>query len=297
MLRRALKVFNRGRGGGAPIQCELPVLRLPSTVFPGQPVSLPVLEDYPEERPIAGAVTPELAREVAASSGRLALLADGAQDGVIVDLPRLASRAHVGALLHVVGKQRVSLLETRHKTPAGGRLARLVALNDDAISAGTARAVEDEAAVARALLRSGPAAARDLTLCTLLPEANILPWGADPATHPLWHDCARLPGSGAASGLGWWLAARLPLTLGLRLHVLGSKCPLKRMRELNTAMRLLAQPSRRSRQARGPDGVQMRALRQLEAPDGRRIEPPRVVIDLAMHRRTDAAASRWEEDQ
>ena len=49
---------------------------------------------------------------------------------------------------------------------------------------------------------------------------------------------------GSAGGIGTimnadWLAARLPLTTQLRLHLLACTCPVKRTRDLVDAMRLL----------------------------------------------------------
>ena len=46
-----------------------------------------------------------------------------------------------------------------------------------------------------------------------------------------------------ATELSLWLAARLPLTTRLRMNVLQCTCPLKRMRDVVDAMRLLLEPT------------------------------------------------------
>ena len=119
-LFRALRAFTNRR---ASQQIVVPTLRLPTAVFPGHPISLPILEDVQEERPKAGALTPALAHEIAKGSRQIALLADGARTGVIVDVRLNIGQTHsppeAGQLLHAVGRQRVRLVETLRRTDAG----------------------------------------------------------------------------------------------------------------------------------------------------------------------------------
>ena len=257
----------------------VPTLRLPTAVVPGHPISLPILSDLKHERPKAGAVTPPLAQELLRGRRQIALLADGACVGVIAQIQPPHPAAEPGKLLHVVGQQRVRLIGTEELTPAGGRLVRFAPFDDELLPIHTmanSRAIlGDEVSVARSLLKQR---VRDpnrhewsLTLCTLYPDTNILPWTADPTTHPLWHRTSTPPKD--ASEFSFWLASRLPLTTQLRLHVLATACPLRRMIDLVAAMRLLAHPDRRCRQARGPDGAALAVRWRSDA-------LPQMVVDI-----------------
>ena len=85
---------------------------------------------------------------------------------------------------------------------------------------------------------------------------------------------ARSPDCWHAQAVGTaWLAARLPLTFALRLHLLACPCPLQRMRDLVVALRLLRDP-------RGRGG---HAARRLEVkwlrPSSRDESAQRPVVD------------------
>ena len=289
-------MFGRIAGGTrrfcatATASLELPVVRLPTAVFPGHPLSLPIVEPSPHHRPMAGCLSPSFADELCESYGRVALLADGARVGVIADLPTGTSAAAPdGMMLHVIGGTRVTFQEVLERTPrGGGRLARLAPFDDDALDTSDARALEGEAAAARALLESRqhlPVQPDDweLLLCTLDEEVDILPPHLDPTAHPQWLDAARIPEGAAA--LSHWLAARLPLTTSLRLHLLACPCPLKRMRDLVDSMRLLADPagaySKARAATRGPGGSMLKLCWHTAEASGCEIEPPRPVVDWA----------------
>ena len=266
-------------------QLELPVLRLPSAILPSHhPVSLPILEPSVHERPLAGCVAPALADELQSTGRQLALLADGARCGVIVDLPATDTGASNGMLLHVMGGRRVQLLETLHRSRTGARFARFATLDDDVLSATDERALEDEAGVLRALLdhrNSVPIQPDDweLLLCTLDEELTVLPEDADPTSHPQFLSAARVPESSAIE-LGWWLAARMPLSTALRLHLLGLSCALKRTRDLVDAMRLLQNPAAEYARARATGGKMCITWVTAEA-SGCEVEPPRPVVGWA----------------
>ena len=125
---------------------------------------------------------------------------------------------------------------------------RFAPLDDDALPATSSRAqiLATLAEEARILLRQRVQQPTrhewPLALCTLYPDTNVLPWSSDPASHPLWRQSALVPES--ASELTFWLASRLPLSSALRLHVLATTCPQKRMSVLVAAMRLLSDPER-----------------------------------------------------
>lgn len=252
-----------GRGGASTCLLELPVFRLPTAIFPQQPVSLPVITQNPHDRPIAGCLSPALAdelridcrvaeeltrgrrRDLPQMSGHVALLAAGASVGVVAELPTASSASIDGMLLHVLGGTRVSLVRTLHRSPAGARYARFVPCDDAPLPAfATAtRALELEAEAARSLLARfdmqpsasahswlSEAAAGDAQRRSPLP-------GASPSSHPRWREFARVPESPAA--LPFWLAARLPLPEDQRRRLLGCDCPLERLRLVVDAMRAM----------------------------------------------------------
>ena len=268
-------------------------MRLPTAVFPMHPVSLPVLQPPPHARPLAGCLSPSLADELCAGTGQLALLADGARHGVVVDLPQVTTGAAHGMLLHCIGGRRVSLIETLHRSPQGARYARFSPLHDSMLGVDEERALEDEASVLRAMFDSRHARPIqpddwELLLCTLDEELSILPAHVDPASHPQFVSAARMPDS--TIDLGWWLAARLPLSTTLRLHLLQLSCALKRTRDLVDVMRLLESPSAEYARARDTGGKFTITWVTAEA-SGCEVEPPRPVVDWAP--RGEMGASRY----
>lgn len=239
---------------------RLPILRMPTTIFPGHPISLAALEDDGERKPQRGSITPELVTEISAHhGGRVALVADGLDVGVVVELEH--SWADPGMHLHVVGGERVRLVETLERTPAGGRLASFESLEDEPLTADMQKALDDEAVVARALLVSasviddggigalGGGSEWELLLCHLDDELYEeheeagLSCRPNPTAHPHWLAAAQLPADDPVK-LSFWLSCRLPMTTALRAHLLGLQSPLKRLRDVVDALRLLSEPSR-----------------------------------------------------
>ena len=170
--------FCEMRRGGACVQLmrrtctgaalRLPVLRLPTTVFPEHCLSLSVVLEAPDARPRPGSLSVQLLDETLQGGGRVALLADGCDVGVTVDL--IGHDAAGGALLHTVGGDRVKLLETQERTSAGGRMAVFESLVDEPMSTHERKQLAEEAASARALLDAAADSDRsdwELLLCTL----------------------------------------------------------------------------------------------------------------------------------
>ena len=179
-------------------------MRLPIAVFPTQAVSLPILNDDPEQRPVPGTITPDLAHEVATSGQGLVLLAAGAHVGTVVDVLLPAPAQADNRALHVVGRQRVSLLWTAQRTQARGRMAVFSEFNDDVASAQTQarllRELKAEAAVARTLLESHTVDGRVydgglLQPCTFtdMDMGQGKAGRIDPSAHPYWQCDARIP--------------------------------------------------------------------------------------------------------
>lgn len=239
----------------------MPIIRLPTTIFPGHPISLMVAEDIGDQehrmaRRPRGCITPELASTITADfGGRVALVADGLAVGVVANI---GSAVPTGSgFVHVVGGERVRLLETLERMACGGRLAAFELIDDEQISLEDERALAAEADRAAALLAESSRAQRakgaggssewELLLCHLddevsgddVEDAMVLP---NPTTHPQWLASSSVPDD--PSQLSFWLACRLPLTTALRAHLLGLDCPLKRLRDVVDALRLLSNPSR-----------------------------------------------------
>jgi hypothetical protein len=268
---------------------------MPTTIFPGHPISLATLEDDGHRRPLRGVICPRLVSEIASDhGGRVALVADGLDIGVIVDIGG-HTWADPGMHLHVVGGERVRLLQTLERTPAGGRLAAFARVDDEPLTVDAQRALEDEAVVARTLLVAasvgedgggggggglgtlGGGAEWELLLCHLDDElyegeeedglARL-----NPTAHPQWLSAARLPDDPVE--LAFWLSCRLPMTTALRAHLLGLQSPLKRLRDVVDALRLLSDPSR----VEGRRFAKFAIVWHTAEASGCELEPPRPVV-------------------
>ena len=272
---------------------RLPILRLPTTVFPLHPVSLPVVLPNPNERPPIASLTTAQAEEIGLHhGGKLALLADGATAGVMVNISSPSSGVdrelrtgsapwEDGMLVHAVGGKRLTLLQTAERTSAGGRIAEFSWLADDALARQQQSTLDDEAVVARALLEASAArgdGAFDLMLCTLDEEIGMP--DVHPSAHPLFLRYASQPED--PIDLAFWCAARLPLTTALRHHLLAVTCPLKRLVDVVDAMRLLLEPnaqgSARARRGGGANS-KLRVVYDTAEASGCELEPPRLIID------------------
>ena len=268
---------------------SVPVIRLPAIVFPHSCVSLRVQKESPHERPLPGHLTPALANEVGEYfGGKLAVLGDGCSVGVLVDLggptagvDRETRTSTVGwaegMAAHCVGGARLRLLQPGERTLAGGRLGCLAIVEDEPTDGDAARRMDDEAVVARSLLASGvESGAFELSLSTLDEELGMDVELA--LSHPSWLRGAALPAAADdGTALAFWIAARLPLTTALRHHVLSLTDPLKRLRDVVDALRLLHAPSAEARAA----ARKFRIVYDTAEASGCELEPPRPIVDWA----------------
>ena len=80
-----------------------------------------------------------------------------------------------------------------------------------------------------------------------------------------------------------WLAARLPLTSALRLHLLDCACPLKRMRDVVDAMQLIAGTSRAGDRYNARRGAMQKMVLEYDTAEasGCEIAPPRPIVAWA----------------
>ena len=153
----------------------LPILRLPTTLFPHQSFSLS-LEPPEHERRYNVLTPPQLQEALSEHGGRLAALAWGSSVGVELQLLQLndAEAPHLPTpplVHHAVGGRRLRLLELLdERSGAGSRLGWLSPLDDECIDGGASAAeaalLRAEADAARALLHSA-ATPLELSLCTL----------------------------------------------------------------------------------------------------------------------------------
>ena len=183
----------------------MPILRLPTVLFPDQKMALPLADSRSEALP--------------SSSASYAAFGPGALVGV--ELSQLTAAPCREQLL--VGGSRVRLIRSRpshDKTAIVGVLQRVV---DVSMTPERAARLSDEAQWAR-------------QLASLAVEKQYLhmPQPAEMTTELM-----------DASTLSLWLAARLPLAPKLLAQLIASTCPLTRMRDVVDAMRLLCEPSPR----------------------------------------------------
>lgn len=155
----------------------LPILRLPTTIFPHQCFSLS-LEPPEHERRYNVLSPPQLQEAWSEHGGRLAALAWGSSVGVELQLLQLDDAEAPHAPLptpplvhHAVGGRRLRLLELLdERSGAGSRLGVVSPLDDECIDGGASAAepalLRAEADAARALLHSA-ATPLELSLCTL----------------------------------------------------------------------------------------------------------------------------------
>ena len=159
--RRLLAPLRRVFSSSSPAHTTLPILRLPTTLFPHQCFSLTSLEP-PEHERRYNVLTPEQLQEVwSEHGGRLAALAWGSSVGVELQLLQLDDTEVPDAPLptpplvhHAVGGRRLRLFELLdERSGSGSRL-------------GVVAPLRAEADAARKLLHSA-ATPLELSLCTL----------------------------------------------------------------------------------------------------------------------------------
>ena len=119
----------------------------------------------------------------------------------------------------------------------------------------------------------------EMSLCTLDDETDC--WASPPHEHPAWRTAAAPPED--ASALSLWLAARLPLTSALRLHLLDCACPLKRMRDVVDAMQLIAGTSRAGDRYNARRGAMQKMVLEYDTAEasGCELAPPRPIVAWA----------------
>ena len=255
----------------------LPILRLPTTLFPHQCFSLSL--EPPEHERRYNVLTPQQLQEAWKHGGRLAALAWGSSIGVELQLLD-DTEARAAAPLptppgvaHAVGGRRLRLFELLdERSDSGSRIGVVAPLDDDGgTSAAEAAPLRAEADAARSLLHTA-ATPIELSPCTL--DEELLLSVCDPRCHPLWRSQVAPPDDEAELSL--WLAARLSLTTALRSHLLGCTDPLKRMRDCVDAMSLLADP----RQLQ-PTYAKFQVVWDTAESGGCELAPPVATIDWA----------------
>jgi len=306
-IRRAL-LFTRAR-------TELPLLQLPTAIFPSQCCSLRLTPDATMEDAAIAAPQHLVDMSWREFGGRLAAFCGTSGTGVelnlvpLIDPDRSEACVSSGAsrksgtmwkrvresdvptppgVVHAVGGSRLRLVRSSlpHSTvearPGDSwQLATVDVLDDETISEGRLERLRDEADRAVQLIAAGTeCGAFELVSSTLDDELGDL--ACDPRAHPLWAGQQMLPAEPAELSL--WLAARLPLTTALRVRLLACACPLQRMRDVVDAMRLLLDPL----SGRFHDRLRVHVV----TPCSRRHQPPRSFVgDAAPSQVRDAGSS------
>ena len=232
----------------------LPMVRMPTTLFPTQRVSLQLVDPPADDSAVRGAdssfflsrqrLPMELAEQLwREHGGRVAALGPCGTVGVelrLLDdrlleqpLPPSSDDARGGAVAHAICGRRLRLIDQWAQPADGLNLARLESVADDVPRGSRAERLQDEATRAKELM-SLVASRRMLEL-----NDEIAAAVCDPRAHPLWRPALRPPAQ--AEALSFWLAARLPLTAGLRASLLQATCPLRRLQDTVDAMRMLLQ--------------------------------------------------------
>eukprot|EP00967_Tisochrysis_lutea_P055871 scaffold70414_cov35-Tisochrysis_lutea.AAC.1 len=260
---------------------RLPILRLPTLLFPREPLTLGLASSRITSPPL----TSSLAREAAQThAGRVAALGDGQQVGVVMQL--LGDGEEGAPLLHGLGlSERCVLREIGERSNAGWRIGQFEPLGDVPLDDSEALQLITEAERAYSLLEEGEIdGSIELMPCTLDDELEL--WACNPRDHPFWRESSTMPPVEDAAALSMHLAARLPLTTTVRLHMLSCTCPLKRMRDIVDAMETLTCPKARAgggRYATAENGEErlhkFRLVYDTAEASGCELEPPRPVID------------------
>eukprot|EP00316_Scyphosphaera_apsteinii_P009064 CAMPEP_0119326076 /NCGR_PEP_ID=MMETSP1333-20130426/67401_1 /TAXON_ID=418940 /ORGANISM="Scyphosphaera apsteinii, Strain RCC1455" /LENGTH=253 /DNA_ID=CAMNT_0007334267 /DNA_START=54 /DNA_END=816 /DNA_ORIENTATION=+ len=236
---------------------SVPVIRLPAIVFPSEHFSLSVQR---QEDMRASTVSPDLLSEIKkAYGGKLAAFPERARVGVVLSLlPHVMQGGEPSppSVVHFVAGDRLKLLETRERTPAGGRLALLKPLSDEPVRAADAARLASEGEAARSLL---PLVQSMLELCTDDEELGLRV--CPPRAHPLW-----------ASRLEPPAEPQLPT--------------FQRATDTVDALRLLVGAAGAAQSDRYNSGVasgmnKLRVVYDTAEASGCELEPPRKVIDWA----------------
>lgn len=237
-----------------------PLVRLPAVIFPHQPVSFALTSNKGEDSAADASAQQsafQLPKELVEQAwrnheGRLAVFGPGARIGTEIHLmydyvldspyPTPPDVAHA-----VGGDQRLRLSRTIRdwREEGGPKMCEVLPLEDETLSAQRLERLEDEADAARTLIERGLEQGSLTLESSALDEEIGGSAVCDPCCHPLFSIQSEQP-KGAAE-LSLWLGARLPLTTSLRVAILSTRCPLRRLQDAVDATRLLLDPQRLER--------------------------------------------------
>jgi len=218
---------------------RLPVLRLPTVVFPGQPFSFSACRT-PDERPSASLTASQADEVLNMYGGKLVAVADGRHVGVTMSIvggkPSPSSPPTPKGVLHAVGRGRVLVQQMCGQTDCHQRLADWAVMQDDQLAAEEQQKLTQEANVAQQCLAN---AAGQIEMQPSVYEEELGLDVCNPRAHPYFQSYQKPPADAVL--LSFWLGAHLPLTTSLRAHLLACQCPLKRMQDCVDVLRLLSE--------------------------------------------------------
>jgi len=233
-----------------------PLMRLPAVIFPGQPISLSKADAPVAESSAFDASEALLSCAWRKHDGCIAAFGPGSRIGVVMhvmfDQVLDAMEPTPPGVAHAVGGQRVRLsrivvrgddvINEDGSMLAEPQLGELTSLEDEELTPARRERLADEAGAARKLLELGEERGLFALESSVLDEElggrNV----CDPRCHPLWPAEGLAPE--AEDELSLWLGARLPFTNELRIQMLSTLCPLRRMQDVVDALRLLCDPQR-----------------------------------------------------
>ena len=223
-----------------------PLIRLPTVLFPGQACSF---------IRVTGSSAEPLSFQLSSAVLQLAWKEHEGRIAAFGPCARIGTELHVtfddvldaveptpSGVVHAVAGDRVRLSRTigLGEQPA---LSEVEPIADDKLSPVRAERLEDEALAAHELIARGTSTgAFTLESSALDEEIGGGELICNPRCHPLHSLQDEIPLDGAQLSL--WLGARLPLSTSLRVSLLSSLCPLKRLQDTVDAMRLLCDPQR-----------------------------------------------------
>ena len=229
------------------------LVRLPAVIFPNQAISFGVCQKAKALKPFS------LPRDLISTAwrehdGRLAVFGPGSRVGVemhmIYDDVLDALKPTPAGVSHGMGGERVRLCRTVGRRSPGEEhpLCEVEPMEDDELLPAREERLADEASSARALIERGQLTGTFALEVSHHDEELGGLSVCDPRCHPMFPLQAEVPG--CPKELGLWLGARLPLSTALRVHVLSTLCPLRRLQVRAAAPRLARAGSDTTRGAR-----------------------------------------------
>lgn len=226
------------------------LVRLPAVVFPNQALSFGMCEKAVALKPwsLPRALVTEAWKS---HDGKLVAFGPGARIGVELNMlyddaldSLVPTPPNVG---HAMGGTRVRLSRTVGRIDSGEQhpLCEVEPLADEELTPMREERLADECELARALIERGTHEARFVLEPSHLDEELGGASVCDPRCHPVWPLQSSEPTCGKELSL--WLGSRLPLSTALRVHILSTLCPLRRLQDVVDAMRLLCDPERPGR--------------------------------------------------